>query len=161
MVHHVPPFSRTIRLCAVLLIATLTLGQWRSSAKNLAQDINQPQRPATPRDRTRIEAESAELEATRTSDSATLEQRRQAIANYERALALWRELGERRDELRMLQILGNQYSQLGALEIALNYTSQAIQIARSIGDRDQEANLLVGLGGLHKDSGNFQKALDN
>jgi len=32
-----------MRLCAVLLIATLTLGQWRSSAKNLAQDINQPQ----------------------------------------------------------------------------------------------------------------------
>jgi CHAT domain-containing protein len=161
MVHHVPSFSRTIRLCAVLLISTLTLGQWRSSAKNLAQDINQPQLPATPRDITRIEAERAELEATRASDSATLEQRRQAIANYERALALWRELGERREELRMLQILGNQYSKLGALETALNYTSQAIQIARSIGDRDREANLLVGLGSLHKDSGNFQKALDN
>jgi CHAT domain-containing protein len=161
MVHHVPSFSRTIRLCAALLIATLMLGQWGSSAKNLAQDINQPQRPATPRDRTRIDAERAESEAARTSDSPTLEQRRQAIANYERALTLWRELGERWEELRMLQILGNQYSQLGALEIALNYTCQAIQIARSIGDRDQEANLLVGLGSLHKDSGNFQKALDN
>jgi tetratricopeptide (TPR) repeat protein len=109
----------------------------------------------------RIEAERAESEAARTSNSATLEQRRRAIANYERALALWRELGERREELRILQILGNQYSQLGALEIALNYRSQAIQIARSIGDRDQEASLLVGLGSLHKDSGNFQKALDN
>src|SRR5262245_21772810 len=42
MVHPVPSFSRTIRLCAVLLIATLTLDQWRSSAKNLAQDTNQP-----------------------------------------------------------------------------------------------------------------------
>src|SRR6266508_1879205 len=117
-------------VCAVLLIATLTLGQWRSSAKNLAQDINQQQRPATPRDRTRIEAERAESEAAQTSNSATLEQRRRAIANYERALALWRELGERREELRILQILGNQYSQLGALKIALNYRSQAIQIAR-------------------------------
>jgi hypothetical protein len=54
----------------------LTLGQWRPSAKNLAQDINQAQRPATPRDRTRIEAERAESEAARASDSATLEQRR-------------------------------------------------------------------------------------
>src|SRR5262245_52579506 len=43
MVCPVTSFSRTIRICAVLLIATLTIGQWRSSAKNLAQDINQPQ----------------------------------------------------------------------------------------------------------------------
>jgi len=43
MVRPVTSFSRAIRLCAVLLIATLTPGQWRSSAKNLAQDINQPQ----------------------------------------------------------------------------------------------------------------------
>src|SRR5262245_10784085 len=43
MFRPVTSFSRTIRLCAVLLIATLTLGQWRSSAKNLGQDINQPQ----------------------------------------------------------------------------------------------------------------------
>ena len=210
MVRPVTSFSRTILLCAVLLIATLTPGQWRSSAKNLAQDINQPQtltpgvpveseitagqsltwritlsagdylrllvdvngadvavelfapgqsrqsgdkplfsvaagnvlidhqtrifsliaessgtyrlevfasnkesaskryevtarikekRPATPRDRTRVEAERAELEAARTSDFATLKQRRQAIANYERALAIWRESGERREEI--------------------------------------------------------------
>src|SRR5262245_23264608 len=105
MVRPVTSFSRMIRFCAVLLIATLTLGQWRSSAKNLGQDIIQPQRPATPRDRMRIEAERAELEAARTSDSATLEQRRQAIANYERALALWRESGERREELGILRIL--------------------------------------------------------
>src|SRR5215510_7046817 len=238
MVRPVTSFSRTILLCAVLLIATLTLGQWRSSAKNFAQDINQPQtltlgvpveseiaagrsltwritlsasdylrllvdvnsadlavelcapgqsrqsgdkplfsvaagnvlidhqtrifsliaessgtyrlevfasnkesaskryevtarikekRPATPRDRTRVEAESAELEAARTSDFATLKQRRQAIANYERALGLWRESGERREELGVLQILGDQYSQLGELQIALNYKNQAIQ----------------------------------
>jgi len=42
MVRPVTSFSRTIRLCSVLLIATLTLGQWRSSAKNPAQDVNQP-----------------------------------------------------------------------------------------------------------------------
>ncbi len=272
MAHHAPSFSRTIRLCAILLIATFALSQWRSSANNRAQETDQPQtlalgalveseiaagqsltwpislsagdylrllvdvksadivvelfapgqsrqsgdkplfslaagnvltdhqtqifsliaeasgnyglevvasnkedpskryevkarikerRPATPRDRTRIEAERAELEAARTSDSATLKQRRLAIASYERALALWRELGERRDELGILQILGNQYSKLGALEIALNYNNQAIQIAQAIGDSYQQANLLMGLGGLHKDSGNYQKALDN
>jgi len=61
----------------------------------------------------------------------------------------------------VLQILGIQYSQLGELQIALNYHSRAIQIAKSLGDRHQEATLLLGLGGVHKDSGNFQKALDN
>src|SRR5215510_5728534 len=241
MVRPVLSCSRTIRLSAVLLIATLALGQWRSSAKNHSQDIDQPQtlklgvpvegeiaameslswriflsagdylrlqvdvkrddlatelfapgksrqsgdkpllsaaagdalnfhetrvfsfiaeasgnyrlevfasiqgeisersrvkalikelRPATPVDRNRIEAERAELEATRMADSATLKQRRQLIANCERALALWRELGDRREELVMLQILGNQYSKLGELQTALNYNSRAIQIAQ-------------------------------
>jgi CHAT domain-containing protein/tetratricopeptide (TPR) repeat protein len=272
MLHPVPSFSRTIHLCLVLLIATLTLVQWRSSAKSLAQDINEPQtltpgvpveseitagqslawrislsegdylrllvdvksndvvvelfapgqsrqsgdkplfsdaagtalsfhqtrifsfiaeasgsyqlevyasnneatsrrckvkaqiketRPATPRDRTRIEAEKAELEAGRMADSALLKERRQAIANFERALALWRELGELRDKLGILQILSSQYSQLGDLANALNYRSEALQVARAIGDSYQEANALVGLGNLHKDSGNYQKALDN
>src|SRR5262245_1249282 len=272
MVRPVPLFSRTILLCLVLMIATLALGQWSSTAKNQSEENNQPQtltlgstvesevnagqsltwrislsagdylrllvdanrddvtvelfapcqnrqsgdkplfsaatgnvltyhqtnifsfiaeasgdyrlevfasnqeapsksygvkarikerHPATPRDRTRIEAERAELDAARTSDSTTLKQRLQAIANYERALGLWRESGERREELGMLQLLGNHYSQLGELQIALNYNSQAIQIAQSIGDRYQEANLFVGIGGIHKDSGNYQKALDN
>jgi CHAT domain-containing protein len=272
MVQPVPSFSRTISLCLVLLIATLALGQWRSSSKGLALDINQPQtltpgvpvvseitdgqsltwlislsegdylrllvdvksddvavelfapgrsrqsgdkplfsdgagtaltfhqtsifsfiaeasgnyqlevyasnneaasrrcmvkaqikerRPATPSDRTRVEAEKAELEAGRTADSALLKERRQAIANFERALALWRELGERRQELGVLQILGSQYSQLGELQVALNYRSKALQVAQAIGDRYQEANSFVGLGSLHKDSGSYQKALDN
>src|SRR5262245_49253161 len=272
MVRPDPSLSRTTLLCAVLLIATLSLGQWRSIAKNQAQEINQPQtltpgaqveseistgqsltllisvsagdylrllvdakrddvavelfapgqssqsgdkplfsaaagnaltyhethifsfvaeasgnyrlevfvsdkeaiskrykvtawikeqRPAKQRDRTRIEAERAELEAARTGDSATLKQRRQAIANYERALALWRELGERREEIGILQILGNQHSQLGDLQIALNYRSQALQIAQAISDSYEEANSLVGLGSLYKDSGNYQKALDS
>src|SRR5262245_27380302 len=43
MFRPVTSFSRKIRFCAVLLIATFAIGQWRSSAKNLAQDINQPQ----------------------------------------------------------------------------------------------------------------------
>src|SRR5262245_50009157 len=43
MFRPVTSFTRTIRLCAALLIATLTLCEWRSTAKNLAQDINQPQ----------------------------------------------------------------------------------------------------------------------
>jgi CHAT domain-containing protein len=272
MIHRVPSFSRTIRVWLVLLIATLALGQWRSSAKNPGQDINQPQtltlgvpveseisagqsltllisisegdylrllvdvksnhvavdlfapgqsrqsgdkplfsdaagtvltdhqtrifsfiaeasgnyqlevyaanneaasrrckvkaqikerRPATPRDRTRVEAEKAELEAVRTSDSLILKERRQAIANFERALALWRELDERREELMALQNLSHQYSQLGDLQNAWNYRNQTLQLARAIGDRYQEANSLVGIGKLYKDSGNFQKALDS
>jgi hypothetical protein len=63
MVQPVPSFSRTIHLCAVPLIATLTLGQCRASAKNLAQDINQQQRPATPHNKIRIEADRAESES--------------------------------------------------------------------------------------------------
>src|SRR5262245_28995615 len=43
MVRPVPSFSRSTLFCAVLLIATFSLGQWRSDATNHRQEINQPQ----------------------------------------------------------------------------------------------------------------------
>ena len=118
------------------------------------------QRPAAPQDKIRVVAERAELDGVRTRDSVTMEQRRQTIAQYERSLALWRELGDRESELRLLQRLVNQYTQLGELQIALSYAGKGIEIAQALDEHYQEANLTSMLGGLYLDLGNNQKALD-
>jgi len=118
------------------------------------------QRPAAPQDKIRVLAERAEMEGVRTRDSITMEERRRTIAHYERSLSLWRELSDRKSELRLLQRLINQYNQLGDLQIALSYAGKGIEIAQALDERYQEANLTGMLGGLYLDLGDNQKALD-
>jgi CHAT domain-containing protein len=89
-----------------------------------------------------------------------MEERRQTIAHYERSLALWRELGDRKSELRLLQRLINHYHLLGEIQIALSYAGKGIEIAQALGERYQEANLTVLLGNIYLDLGDNQKALD-
>src|SRR5262245_59752252 len=117
-------------------------------------------RPAAPEDKIRVMAERAELEGVRTRSSVTLEERRQTIAHYERSLALWRESGDSKSELRLLQRIINQYHQLGELQIALGYASKGIEIAQALNERYQEANLNGQLGNLYLELGNSQQALD-
>jgi len=118
------------------------------------------QRPATPEDKIRVVAERAELEGVRTRDSVTMEERRRTIAHYERSLALWRELGDRKSELRLLQRLINHYHLLGEIQIALSYAVKGIEIAQALDERYQEANLTALLGAIYQDLGDNQKALD-
>jgi CHAT domain-containing protein len=117
-------------------------------------------RPAWPQDKLRVLAEKAELEGVRTRGSVTMEQRRQTIAHYERSLALWREFGDRKSELRLLQRLVNHYHVLGELQIALSYAGKGIEIAQALDDRYQEANLNAMLGNIYLDLGTNQQALD-
>jgi CHAT domain-containing protein len=118
------------------------------------------QRPAAPEDKIRVVAERAEMEGVRTRGSVTMEERRQTIAHYERSLALWRELGDRKSELRLLQRLINHYHLLGEIQIAQSYAGKGIEIARALDDRYQEANLTALLGNIYLDLGDNQKALD-
>jgi tetratricopeptide (TPR) repeat protein len=118
-------------------------------------------RSATPNDRIRVAAEKAELEGDLVVDSnETLEGRLSRIAKYETSLALWRELGDRKNELRLLRMIGASYSPLGELAKTLKYHSQAIQIARELGDRYQEANLTLSFGHTQRSLGYIKKALD-
>ena len=74
--------------------------------------------------------------------TTTVERRRQGIARYEEALALWRKVGDNKGALRTLVYLGSQHDYIASHKTALEYRKQAIEIARSVGDRYQEANLL-------------------
>src|SRR5262245_60580141 len=108
--------------------------------KNLAHEQYEVKigalRPATQNDRLRVIAERGELEGDLAEDSdMTLEGQLQNIAKYETSLGIWRELGERKNELRLLRRIGQLYRPLGEIQTSLKYYSQAIQLARDIGDR--------------------------
>ena len=118
-------------------------------------------RPATPGDKLRVAAERSELEGNRVLDvDTTLEGRLSVIAKYESSLALWRELGDRSGELKLLRKLVSSYQQLGEIQTTLKYQSQAIQIARDLGNRYQEANLTLTFGHIQRSLGYIQKAID-
>jgi CHAT domain-containing protein len=118
-------------------------------------------RSATPNDKLRVAAESAAVEGELIiQNDVTPDGRRRGIAKYDEALAIWRELEDRKEELRISLLIGSYYKEYGEAQTYLKYNSQAIQIARDLGDHYQVANLTIGLGGIERVQGNYQKALD-
>src|SRR5262245_47552537 len=116
-------------------------------------------RPATGQDKIRIAAESAEWAGTQDMNAAP-EKWQEAIAKFEAALTLWRQLDDRQGKLRMLARLGREYRIIGEPQKALDYFREAFPLAQALGDRSQEANLLLGLGSVYGRQGERQKALE-
>ncbi|HMR68131.1 MAG TPA: tetratricopeptide repeat protein, partial [Anaerolineae bacterium] len=83
----------------------------------------------------------------------------QAIAQYERALALSREIGFQRGEGNTLADLGGAYRRLGQPEQAIVYHEQALQLKRHLGDRKAEGNSMGSLGNTYHDLRDFDMAL--
>ena len=69
----------------------------------------------------------------------------EAIGYYEQALAIAREIGDRRGEGTDLGNLGNAYCCLGQVEEAIGYYERALAIAQEIGDRRGEGNHLFNM----------------
>lgn len=66
---------------------------------------------------------------------ADLGQVEQAISHYQQALAIAREIGDRRGEGNRLGNLGNAYADLGQVEQSTQYIELALVNARGIGDK--------------------------
>jgi tetratricopeptide (TPR) repeat protein len=75
-----------------------------------------------------------------------------AIEHYQQALAISREIGDRRGEGNRLGNLGLAYADLGQVERAIEHYQQALTISREIGDRRAEAFRCWNLGLLFEDS---------
>jgi CHAT domain-containing protein len=150
----------------VSLIAAVS-GNHRLTLRPVASNANagryevriETLRPATEQDKIRLAAESAEGAALREKNNAP-EKWRLAIAKFEEALALWRKLGDRQGELRMLARLGREYINIGEPPQALSYYQEALPLARSSSDRDQEANLLLSTGNAYLHQNESQKAIE-
>jgi tetratricopeptide (TPR) repeat protein len=70
----------------------------------------------------------------------------EAVPRFERALDLYREIGDRGSEGGVLGNLGNAWADLGEVRRAIEYYEQRLVIAREIGDRRGEGTALGNLG---------------
>jgi tetratricopeptide (TPR) repeat protein len=85
----------------------------------------------------------------------------EAISRFERALAIFREVGDRRGEGAALGNLGNAYYGLGEPRRAIEHYEQDLAIAREIGDRRGEGITLGNLGNAYADLGELQGAIEH
>jgi tetratricopeptide (TPR) repeat protein len=90
---------------------------------------------------------------------AALGDAHKAIEYYEQALAIAREIGDRRSEGSGLGMLGNAYAALGDARKAIEYYEQALAIAREIGDKQSESIWIGNLGFRTDTSKNIDSGL--
>ncbi|HVG10932.1 MAG TPA: CHAT domain-containing tetratricopeptide repeat protein [Thermoanaerobaculia bacterium] len=99
-------------------------------------------------DRLRVEAEHADLEASRNLEAAR------------RALANWRALGDRLHEGRALTRLGKAMDASGKMQEGLAWYEQALSIQRGLNDREGLAETLGQMGRTLSLAGDDRRALD-
>ena len=117
-------------------------------------------RAATPRDSQFVDAERKFSEATKLLRRGKVDSLPQAAAIYEAALQRWRELGERRYEMKTLIYLGDVNVRLSKLQRSIELCAQALPIARELGDRRFEGISLSSLGWGWHNLGEYRKALE-
>ncbi len=82
----------------------------------------------------------------------------EAATGFEQALALAREIGDRRREASILVIYGNLRRDQGRMDDARAHAQASLAIARDVGNRRLEGNLIGNLGILHAVQGRFEEA---
>jgi CHAT domain-containing protein/Flp pilus assembly protein TadD len=83
-----------------------------------------------------------------------------ALALFNKALLIWKELSDSRAEGTTLNNIGLVYVSLGETQKALDYYNQALPIARAVGNKSGEAATLNGIAYVYHSLGEMQKALD-
>ncbi|MEA5418579.1 tetratricopeptide repeat protein [Spirulina sp. CCNP1310] len=90
----------------------------------------------------------------------SLDSLRAAIAKWEAAIPLYRQVGNRDMETATLYNIGGVYSDLGEKSRALEYYNQALPLLRAVGNRRREAITLSNIGGVYSDLGEKSRALE-
>jgi CHAT domain-containing protein/tetratricopeptide (TPR) repeat protein len=108
-----------------------------------------PPRDATAQDAKRIEAERIRSQGDALLARSTADTSRKAIELYEKAVLVWREIGDRREEAATLDRITDTLGWLGDLRPALERAQQSLALWRELGDRRGEASALDELGLAH------------
>jgi len=114
-------------------------------------------RPITERDQKVLAAVKLHQEADRLR--AKPESRPDSIPVYEKALQIWRELGERAEEGNTLRAMGFAYQRMEDLEKAKAHFGQALQIWEEIGDYRSAAFTHIIFGVIAKKQNDLEKGL--
>ena len=91
---------------------------------------------------------------------ASLGQYAKAIELHEQALAIDKELGDRKGQRTTLKGLGNCYASLGQYAKAMELFEQALAIKEELGDRAGQGKSLHGLGNCYRSLGQYAKAME-
>ena len=83
-----------------------------------------------------------------------------ALTDYQRALPICREVGDRAGEAATLSNIGGVYDRRGDGDTALDYYQRALPICREVGDRAGEAATLSNIGAVYDGRGDGDTALD-
>ena len=122
------------------------------------------QRPATPRDADRVNAERLIAEATEAGRQNGQAGLRLAVEKYRSSLPLWRSFPVQRDdqsaEARTFYLMALRQQDLGEHQAALESYLQALELSRSIRDEEREHLALSALGTLYFELGDKRKAID-
>jgi CHAT domain-containing protein/tetratricopeptide (TPR) repeat protein len=117
-------------------------------------------RAATPRDSQFVETERKFSEAMQLLRRGKADSLPQAAAIYEAALQRWREMSERRYEMRTLLCLGDVNIRQSKFQRSIELYGQALPIARELGDRRFEGISLSSVGWGWHNLGEYRKALE-
>ena len=90
----------------------------------------------------------------------TWAQKQESLDVFNRALSLWRSVGNRPGEALTLNNMGRLYRDLGQHETALDYYNQALPVWREVRNRIGEALALNDMGRAYADLGQGRKALE-
>ena len=82
-----------------------------------------------------------------------------ALTDYQRALPLTREVGDRAGEATTLSNIGAVYDRWGDGDTALGYYQQALPLRREVGDRAGEAVTRYNIAMVHRGAGRLTDAV--
>ncbi|MFB2771838.1 CHAT domain-containing protein [Pelatocladus sp. BLCC-F211] len=83
---------------------------------------------------------------------------REALANLEQALAIFKETGERQNQTTTLKYIGQTYEKLREYSKALEYDQQALAIAKETDNKTEEMEILSHIGVIYYKTGVYTKA---
>jgi tetratricopeptide (TPR) repeat protein len=90
-----------------------------------------------------------------------LQRAAKAVLHFNKALKIFREIGNRLGEATTLNDLGNAYVTLDEPRRAIEHFEQALKIAQEIGDRRGEGNALHNLGNAYAGLGETGRAIEH
>jgi len=145
--------------CSVLMLVSLVFCIKLVAATPDVRSQKIAQQPSATQDATRAAAQQALEQGVKLYRQGTAESLRQAIAKFEEALVLWRQVGDKKQEATTLNNIGLVYDNLGEKQKALSFYNQSLPLSRLVGDKSGEATTLNNIGRVYDDLGEKQKAL--
>jgi CHAT domain-containing protein/Flp pilus assembly protein TadD len=86
---------------------------------------------------------------------------RLALPGFEKALAMFRQDGDKKGEAITIGLIGNCYKKFGEYQKALDYLQRALAMKRELGDRVEEGKTLSHLGLLYWEMSQYPQAIEH